>query len=229
MKQLLWKNLWQSLAAIGAKVESVEKESRMIYLSNFNWGNDDVPSAYSVIRLHGVAEDYELTGLGALFSTKAIYGEVRAKEYMRPYVYEEAGTIALDILDEIIDGVEERSGSKANMLLCSWTVKRYILQKAREENIQIGTTTLADGTQVPTYNGLPIVVDRFCPSDTLYILNTNDFKICQLCDWEWMEGEDGKILKQVPGKPVYTATLVKYAELICEKPCGQAAITGIEF
>ena len=27
-----------------------------------------------------------------------------------------------------------------------------------------------------------------------------------------MENEDGKILSQVPGKPVYTATLVKYAE-----------------
>jgi hypothetical protein len=42
-----------------------------------------------------------------------------------------------------------------------------------------------------------------------------------------MEGEDGKILKQVPGKPVYTATLVKYAELLCEKPCGQGVLNGI--
>ena len=30
------------------------------------------------------------------------------------------------------------------------------------------------------------------------------------------------------GKPVYTATLVKYAELICEKPCGQGVLTGID-
>jgi hypothetical protein len=39
--------------------------------------------------------------------------------------------------------------------------------------------------------------------------------------------EDGKILKQVPDKPVYKATLVKYAELICSRPCGQAMIRGI--
>ena len=40
-------------------------------------------------------------------------------------------------------------------------------------------------------------------------------------------GEDGKILKQVPGKPVYTATLVKYAELMCENPSGQGMLAGI--
>ena len=40
-------------------------------------------------------------------------------------------------------------------------------------------------------------------------------------------GEDGKILKQVPGKPIYTATLVKYAELMCARPCGQGALYGI--
>lgn len=36
----------------------------------------------------------------------------------------------------------------------------------------------------------------------------------------WIEGEDGKVLKQVAGKPVYTATLVKYAELLCYRPYG---------
>ncbi len=40
----------------------------------------------------------------------------------------------------------------------------------------------------------------------------------------WLEDEDGKILRQIPGKAAYGATLVKYAELICKKPCGQAMI-----
>jgi hypothetical protein len=86
---------------------------------------------------------------------------------------------------------------------------------------------MGDGQQLLAFDGIPIVVDRFCPEGTLYLLNTNDFKLCQLCDWQWMEGEDGKILKQVPGKPIYTATLVKYAKLICEKPCGQGVIKDI--
>ena len=39
--------------------------------------------------------------------------------------------------------------------------------------------------------------------------------------------DDGRVLKQVPGKPVYTATLVKYADLICARPNGQGMLTGI--
>ena len=148
---------------------------------------------------------------------------------MRPLIYSADGIFDLNCLDEKIDLAEERGGGKINLIFCSWRVKRYILRLARENNIAIGTTTIGDNMVVSTYNGIPLVVDRFCPDTAVYLLNTNDFKICQLCDWQWMEGEDGKILKQVPGKPVYTATLVKYAELLCEKPCGQAAIIDIDF
>ena len=51
--------------------------------------------------------------------------------------------------------------------------------------------------------------------------------IHQLCDWRWLEGENGKILMQKAGTPTYTATLVKYADMICDKPIGQAKISGI--
>lgn len=42
-----------------------------------------------------------------------------------------------------------------------------------------------------------------------------------------MEDDNGKVIKQVAGKPVYTATLVKYADMLCDRPAGQAAISGI--
>ena len=78
------------------------------------------------------------------------------------------------------------------------------------------------GFRTLSFNGIPVVADRFCPAGTMYLLNTDDFGLHQLCDWQWLEGEDGKILKQIAGKPVYTATLVKYAELLCYRPYGRA-------
>ena len=69
--------------------------------------------------------------------------------------------------------------------------------------------------------------DRHCPEGCMYLLNTDDFAMHQLCDWEWLEGDNGRILRQLPNKPVYRATLVKYAELLCSRPWAQVKLSGI--
>ena len=92
---------------------------------------------------------------------------------------------------------------------------------------QCDSIDLVGGSRAITFNGIPVVADRFCPDGTMYLLNTDDFRLHQLCDWQWLEGENGRVLNQIPGKPVYQATLVKYAELMCYRPCGQAMLTGI--
>ena len=74
---------------------------------------------------------------------------------------------------------------------------------------------------------ITVLADVNCPKDTMYILNSKDFTIHQLCDWMWLESEDGKILRQLGKKPIYTATLVKYAELLCSNPSHQAMLSGI--
>jgi hypothetical protein len=83
------------------------------------------------------------------------------------------------------------------------------------------------GFKALSYNGIPIVADRFCQTGMMYFFNTENIKLYQLGDWQWMEGDDGKILHQLPGKPVYTATLVKYAELVFERPNSVGRIIGI--
>ena len=87
---------------------------------------------------------------------------------------------------------------------------------------------LEGGFKAISHNGIPVVADRFVDDDTLYLLNTDDFTMHELCDWNWLAGEDGRILKQNAGYPTYSATLVKYAELICDKPAGQAKISNIK-
>ena len=169
----------------------------------------------------------ELTGLGAIFSDKPLYGQERNKGFMKPYINSETGDITEEAMQMAIDKIEERSGGKVNLIICSWGVRRALLAKLKENGVMMPTTQIEGGFTALSYNGIPVVVDRFCPKGTMYFLNTDDFTLHQLCDWEWLEAEDGKILKQVPGKPVYTATLVKYAELMCERPMGQGMLSGI--
>ncbi len=169
----------------------------------------------------------ELTGLGAIFSDNAIYGVDRSKSVMKPYVNEGVGAISENIIQTAIDTIEEQSGSKVNFIVCSWGVRRALAEYYKQYKTMLPTMEIEGGFMAMNFAGIPIIADRFCPAGTMYLLNTDDFKLHQLCDWQWLEGEDGKILKQVPGKPVYTATLVKYAELMCERPCGQGVIKGI--
>ena len=61
----------------------------------------------------------------------------------------------------------------------------------------------------------------------MYLLNTDDFTLYELADWSWISDEAGRVIRQNPGFPTYSATLVKYAELICDKPFGQGKISNI--
>lgn len=183
-----------------------------------------VPSG-TKIYLYGSNGD-ELTGLEAIFSSSPLYGVERTKMGMNPYMNTVAA-ISESGIQKAIDNVEEKSGYKVDFILCSWGVRRALIEYYKGAGIAVPTMKLDNGDVVIHFNGIPVVADRFCPKGTMYLLTSENFKIHQLCDWQWLEAEDGKILKQVSGKPVYQATLVKYAELICENPAAQAKISGI--
>lgn len=210
----------------GRKVLSVDRENNVIVVDGASLTNA-IPLGAGVY-LHG-SKDYEITGLGAIFSEEdQLYGVDRSSaSIMKPYIKENAGEISESLIQKAIDTIEENSGSKVNFIVCSWGVKRALAEYYRQYASVMPTMECAGGFKAVSFNGIPVIADRFCPEETMFLLNTDDFKIHQLCDWKWLEGEDGKILKQVPGKPVYTATLVKYAELMCERPNGQGMITGI--
>jgi hypothetical protein len=175
------------------------------------------------------AYNNEITGLKAIFSEEGnLYGLNKATHsWLKPYVKKNAGAISEQTIQMALDTIEENAGSTVNFIVCSWGVRRALQNLFAKNKRFIDTLELAGGYKALSYNGIPIVADRFCPEGTMYLLNTNDFTLHQLCDWQWLEGEDGKVLKQVAGKPVYTATLVKYADLICARPNGQGMISGI--
>lgn len=170
----------------------------------------------------------EITGLGAIFGYQnEVYGLNKSANGLLPYVNENVGDITEIVIQQAIDEAEFKSGNPINFIICSWGVRRALMEFYKDCNRVLPTMEIEGGYTAIDFHGIPIVVDRFCPAGTMYLLNTNSFKLHQLCDWEWLEADGGKILKQIPGKPVYTATLVKYAELLCDQPHGQAMLSGI--
>ncbi len=177
------------------------------------------------------SKDFEISGLGKIFddSASTIYG-VSKSEYpwLKPYQSTAETEISDILIQQAIDFLDMNTDSQINFITCSSAVRRAYQEYLGAYRRNIDITELEGGFKTITHNGIPVVADRFVDEDTMYLLNTNDFTLHELCDWQWLEGEDGRILKQNQGFPTYSATLVKYAELICDKPCGQAKISGIK-
>ena len=215
-----------STGVAGRRITSIDRSSKTITLS----GNAIPASTLTKGNIITVQGSYknELTGLGAIFGTgSTLYGLSKtANKWLNPRSYTSPAIDDVTI-QKVIDEMDEVAGSKADFIVCSFGVKRAYQEYLTENKSNVDIMNLAGGYKAISYNGIPVVSDRFAPSGTMYVLDTTEFHLHQLCDWRWLEGDNGKIIRQVAGKPVYTATLVKYADLICDKPSGQAKISGI--
>ena len=177
----------------------------------------------------------EITGLSAIFNdTGSLYGLNRSSySWMTPYMKDistgsDKTNISDIIMQSAIDELEEVSDSKVDFIVCSAGVKRNYQEYFNSYRTNVDIMELNGGYKAISYNGIPLVSDRFVKPNTMYLLNTKEFNLHQLCDWQWLEGEDGRVIKQTQNKPTYTATLVKYADIICDQPSGQAMIEGIK-
>ena len=209
----------------GHRVKYVDRLNKTFYLDATS--GITIEADYKVYVQN--SKDHEISGLGKIFSNSgSLYGVSRTEyPWLSPYTKTGAGEISDSLIQSAIDFLEEVSGSTVNYIACSSQVRRAYQEYLGAYRRNIDIMELAGGYKAITYNGIPVVADRFVEDDAMYLLNTNDFTLHQLCDWKWLEGEDGRVLKQTPNYPTFSATLVKYAELICDKPNGQAKITGI--
>lgn len=223
----------------GIRIKSINRASKVVNLftssldaNDFKTEGEDVKTYYLVIQ---GSYGKEITGLGEIFKTTgSLYGLDRTSySWLIPNIIDaSSNSTPTDITDvtmqKAIDELDEISNSQVDFIVCSAGVKRNYQNYMASFRSNINIMQLDGGYTALSYNGIPLLSDRFVPANTMYLLNTKEFNLHQLCDWKWLESEDGRVIKQTPDKPTYQATLVKYADIICNKPCGQAKITGIK-
>lgn len=212
-------------AVSGARVMSVDRTNKKVTI-------DVAPSSAltstAVAYVQG-SKDNEITGLGAIFgSGTTLYGLTRAdNSWLTPYKSTTSTEISDGLLQTAVDYLAENSASEIDLITCGSGVRRAYMEYLGCYRRNIDVMNLAGGYKAISFNGIPVVADRFVGDGELYMLDTSKFTLHQLCDWEWLQGENGSILQQKAGYPTYTATLVKYADLICDQPNGQAKFTNI--
>lgn len=224
----------------GIRIKSINRISKVITLFTNSLKADDFKeegttgaTTYYLVVQGSFGK--EITGLGEIFKTTgSLYGLDRTSySWLTPYMVDisksgEAVDISDVTMQKAIDELDEISNSQVDFIVCSAGVKRNYQNYMASYRSNINIMKLDGGYSAISYNGIPLISDRFVPANTMFLLNTKEFNLHQLCDWKWLEGEDGRVIKQTPDKPTYQATLVKYADIICNKPSGQAKISGIK-
>lgn len=198
-----------------------------------SFGENVTVTADALITLKGNYKK-ELIGLGEIFTANTvIYGINRAaNKWFNPHLIDKSsGGVAQAFdsiwLEEAIDKVEIRTGSKPNFIACSpATVRAYVdEQNTYKRNIEY--MKVNGGFELPSYGRVPISKEKYMADGIADFLNTKYFKFARLSDWTWMD-LDGKILSRVANKAAYEATMVCYEELTCKNISGQARISGID-
>lgn len=161
--------------------------------------------------------------IGEVFAdTSTLYGLNRQEyDFLNSYK-----VTSETISDEVIDGVLDKLSFNTDFILCSFGVKRKYLEYCEKIGKNVDVLMLENGFKAISYGGIPMVADRNVPNGTMWLLNTDCFKLHQLCDWRWLESEDYTLIREVNGK--YSVYLVKYANLMCSLPSAQAQISGIK-
>ncbi|MCL2374909.1 MAG: phage major capsid protein [Firmicutes bacterium] len=208
----------------GLRISFVDHDNRTVSFEN---PPSTAVAANSTLFVQG-SRNREITGLGAIFGGGDIYGVSRdAHPFLTPYQKAVNGQIDEIVIQEGIDRLENVAGSTVDFIAVAADVKYAYQEFMGQFKRNIDIMELEGGFRTLSYNGIPLVYDRFVEDGAMYLLNTKSFKMHQLCDWRYLENESGKILRQAADRPTFTATLVKYCDLICSRPNGQGKLTGI--
>lgn len=210
----------------GMEITAIDEDNNYVFVDTVS-----TTTSNDILVISGNYNN-ELTGLGAIVSNTILYGIDRSTNYwLKPKTINVNGELSETVMQQGIDFAEKRAGAKVNFMACSYGVRRsyqYLLQSQKR---QVNSLQLKGGWEALEYVGgsqvkVGIVADKYCPSGTLYMLDTNDLAIYQVADWDWMD-RHGAILFPVSGKAAYEAVLRKYCDLGCSRPRGVVVLTNI--
>lgn len=173
-------------------------------------------------------KDLELTGLGAVMTADTtLYEIVRAtNKWFNPTLKNVNGEISEVGIQEGIDDTEDEVGSVINLLIASKGVRRAYQALLTAQKSQVNTLELKGGWKSLDYNGIGLVGDKYMPAGAMFGLDTNDWNMYQLADWDWLD-RDGSMFARVANKAMFEATLRKYCDVGCARPRGQVKWYGI--
>ena len=163
----------------------------------------------------------ELQGLPYLFTydDDIYFGQCKSENYgIQGTQRDFSDSLTTDAMQDFLDLIEIRSDVTPDLIVCDKELRRKYLSYLQANRANIDYLNLDGGFKTLSFNGIPLYGERFCPKGEMYFLNTDNFKMVQLNDWEWLEGNNGSILNRLDNKAGYQAVLTKYCNYVATMP-----------
>ena len=208
------------------RIASVDHTNKTITLD----GAAKVTTTSSINVQEQGSYNAELTGLsGILNASGSIYGLTKsAYPWLIPFINSSVGAIDDEKILKQIFKANNRSGGKINFIAADTDAYLEYYTYLKTSKSAVNTQDLKGAFMSLSLNGITLAEDRFMTSGSMYCLDTTQFMLHELADWDWIQDDlTGAVLKQVAGYPKYTATLRKYCELICDHPGANVVLSGI--
>lgn len=213
--------------ATGIRVHDVDQENNIVVIAYDEIGTV-TPTSGDKLYVQK-SKGNEVQGLPYLFGDDNEYYGVNKQAFpgIKPVSKSLGEELTVDAMQEFYDLTALRAGVDPDMIVCSPKTRRQYLKQLELNRRNIDYLNLDGGFKTLSFNGVPVVAERFAPDGEMYFLHTPSMKLVELNDWEWLEGDNGSILNQLDRKAVYTATLVKYANFVATFPRAEGRLYGI--
>jgi hypothetical protein len=129
-------------------------------------------------------------------------------------------------MQKMQDDIEQAGNGKPNVIYTSYGVNRAYQDMLTAQRSFTNTMTMDGGVKKLTFNGLPILVDKYCPAGVMWFVDESNLVHFVLEDWGWAD-EDGDMLKWVAGYDAYTAYMCKYSNIGCHARNAHGKLYGI--
>ena len=162
----------------------------------------------------------ESIGLAGLCDTNIteLYGVSRATtSFLTPGVAQNAN-YTIPLLTRAFDDNQINTNSHIDIIPCGYNFRRKLQTLLKAQSLNTDIYTFQGGYKTISFLGVPVFASKFVSDNYGYFVDSSQWHLHQLCDWTWITNNRGEVLSQREGYPVHTATLVKYCDLICDRP-----------